>query len=164
MLAFSKPSSWVRVTLDGLMGLTSDVRPKGGAPPCKRGTPVQQGLALYSRDIGMVSLLYRGTSLIKNTHRRSRSRRRGCSGVLREESSRGVARRVARSCAPQPRQALRTSIKRQFLKILITFGDKCPRNGSKNDLGTGFEGPGVAYRAPGSAAACSHAHTRAGAL
>jgi hypothetical protein len=31
-----------------------------------------------------------------------------------------------------PRQGLRTSIKSQFLKILIIFGDKCPRNGSKN--------------------------------
>ena len=32
-----------------------------------------------------------------------------------------------------PRQALRTSIRSQFLKILIAFGDKCPRNGSKNE-------------------------------
>jgi hypothetical protein len=31
-----------------------------------------------------------------------------------------------------PRQALQTSTKSQFLKILITFGDKCPQNGSKN--------------------------------
>ena len=31
-----------------------------------------------------------------------------------------------------PRQALRTSIKSHFLKILITFGDKCPQNGSNN--------------------------------
>ena len=31
-----------------------------------------------------------------------------------------------------PRQALRTSIKSQFLKVLITFGDTCPQNGSKN--------------------------------
>ena len=33
-----------------------------------------------------------------------------------------------------PRQSLRTSIKSQFLKSLITFGDKCSRNGSKNVL------------------------------
>ena len=33
-----------------------------------------------------------------------------------------------------PRQALRTSIKSQLLKIWIKFGDKCPRNGSKNEL------------------------------
>jgi hypothetical protein len=32
-----------------------------------------------------------------------------------------------------PRQALRTSIRRQFLKIVIAFGDKCPQNGSKNE-------------------------------
>ena len=32
-----------------------------------------------------------------------------------------------------PRQALRTSIKSQFWKILITFGDKYPRNGSTNE-------------------------------
>jgi len=44
---------------------------------------------------------------------------------------------------PLPRQALRTSIKSQFLKILITFGDECPQNGSKYGSGIGFEGPGV---------------------
>ena len=33
-----------------------------------------------------------------------------------------------------PRQALRTSIKSQFVKILINFGDKCLQNGSKNEL------------------------------
>ena len=36
-------------------------------------------------------------------------------------------------CPLGPRQALRTLNKSQFLKILITFGDKCLRNGSKND-------------------------------
>jgi len=42
---------------------------------------------------------------------------------------------LVRGCRPHngPRQALRTSIKSQFWKILITCGDKCPRNGSKND-------------------------------
>ena len=32
-----------------------------------------------------------------------------------------------------PLQALRTSIKSQFWKILKSFGDKCPQKGSKNE-------------------------------
>ena len=31
-----------------------------------------------------------------------------------------------------PRQALRTSVKSRFWKIWVTFGDKCPQNGSTN--------------------------------
>jgi hypothetical protein len=33
-----------------------------------------------------------------------------------------------------PRKSLRTSIKRQFVKVVPTCGDKCPQNGSRNDL------------------------------
>ena len=40
---------------------------------------------------------------------------------------------AAEPAIPTPRQALRTSIKSHFLKILITFSDKCPRDGSKNE-------------------------------
>ena len=42
--------------------------------------------------------------------------------------------RLRSSAACGPRRALRTSIKSQVLNILSNFGDKCPQNGSKNDL------------------------------
>ena len=48
---------------------------------------------------------------------------------------------------PGPRQALRTSIKSQFWKILITFGDECPRmaprTGRRLDLLPGDHTPGT---------------------
>jgi len=58
-------------------------------------------------------------------------------------------------CQPTPRlshpRPFEPSIKSQFFKILITFGDKCPRNGSRNvqtaprtSMGYPHEGPSVA--------------------
>ena len=52
------------------------------------------------------------------------------------EAAAGVFEKEAPSfvhAVPVPRQALRTSMKSQFLKILITFGDECPQNGCKNE-------------------------------
>ena len=60
-----------------------------------------------------------------------------------------------------PRQALRPSIKSQFLKILITFDDKCPRNGFKNDtmvprttLGRPHASRGVPYSLDSGISSC----------
>ena len=46
---------------------------------------------------------------------------------------RQTRRQRQRQCA-RPRKALRTLNRKSFLEDFVNFGDKCPRNGSKNGL------------------------------
>ena len=83
----------------------------------------------------------------------------GCHGGVRE--ARGSCRRGGREDrgTRHPRQALRTSIKSQFLKILRTFGDECPQNGSKY----GSMAPSTGLGCPPRMAFCGRAMQRKGA-
>ena len=56
-----------------------------------------------------------------------------CGGIGANFRERGETRDPGATAAPVHPRPFVPSIKSQFFKILITFGDKCPRNGSKNE-------------------------------